>query len=113
MDITQNPLIHLILFAGSGIAILLCILLLSRHGNKKGYIIAPLTFFINLFLFNVAIYAKTYLDISFIDFQTLFNWSSIIRLHAFIIILINVLIEPSRNKYDFPQERTDNEKEVK
>lgn len=115
MDITQNPLIHLILFAGSGIAILLCILLLTRHGNKKGYIIAPLTFFINLFLFNVVIYLRTYYDVTTVDFQTLFNWSSIIRLHAFIIILINVLVEPSRNRYDFPQNEIGKEveKEVK
>ena len=103
MDITQSPLIHLILFAGSGIAIILCILLLTRHGNKKGYIIAPMTFFINLFLFNVAIYLRTYYDIKVIDFQGLFNWSSIVRLHAFIIILMNVIIEPSRNKYNIPQ----------
>ena len=100
MDITQNPLIHIILFAGSGIGILICILLLTRHGNKKGYIIAPMTFFINLFLFNVAIYMRTYFDIIIIDFQGLFNWSSIIRLHAFIIILTSVIIEPARNRYN-------------
>lgn len=114
MDITQSPLIHLILFAGSGIAILLCILLLTRHGDKKGYIIAPLTFFINLFLFNVSIYLRTYYDIITVDFQSLFNWSSIIRLHAFIIILINVLIEPARNKYDTSliEVQYENEQEV-
>jgi hypothetical protein len=100
MDITQNPLIHMILFGGSFIAILICILLLTRKGNKKGYIIAPLTFFINLFAFNVVIYLKTYYNIDFINFQTLFDWSSIIRLHAFIILFASVLIEPTRNKYD-------------
>jgi hypothetical protein len=100
MDITQNPLIHLILFLGSFLAIILCIVLLTRHGNKKGYIFAPLTFFLDLFAFNVVIYLKTYYSIDILSFQSLFDWSSIIRLHAFIIILTNVLIEPSRNKYN-------------
>jgi hypothetical protein len=107
MDITQNPLIHLILFGGSFLAIILCIVLLTRHGNKKGYIIAPLTFFINLFLFNVTIYLRTYYDIVIIDFQGLFDWSSIVRLHAFIIILVSVLIEPARNRYDIPMKQFD------
>jgi len=100
MDITQNPLIHIILFLGSFLAIILCIVLLTRHGNKKGYILAPLTFFINLFLFNVVIYLRTYYGVEILSFQSMFDWSSIIRLHAFIILLTYVLVEPSRNKYD-------------
>ena len=100
MDITQNAPIHLILFIGSFIAIILCIVLLTHHGNKKGYILAPLTYFIDLFLFNVVMYLRAYFQIEIFTFEQMFNWSSIIRLHAFIILLTYVLVEPSRNKYD-------------
>ncbi len=100
MDITQNPLIHLILFIGSFLAIILCVVLLTRRGNKKGYILAPLTYFIDLFAFNVVMYLRAYYGIELLNFQELFNWSSIIRLHAFIVLLTYVLVEPSRNKYE-------------
>lgn len=96
MDVTQNILMQNILLLGSAFGLIVSIILLTRHGNKKGYIIAPLTYFINAFLFYLAIELKEY-GVFFISLQQLLLWSTIVRLHSLIIILTYLLVEPKRS----------------
>lgn len=95
MDVTQNLIMQWTLLLGSFGGIIICILLLTRHVNKKGYIIAPLTFFIDSFLFYLTIELAEY-NIYLVAPQEILFWSTVVRLHALIILLAYVIIEPAR-----------------
>jgi hypothetical protein len=96
MDITQNSLMQIILLFGSLAGVLVCVLLLTRHGNKKGYIIGPFTYFLNSFLFYLTVQLSLY-NINLLEIQNILVWSTVIRLHALIILLTYVFIEPKRD----------------
>jgi len=98
MDVTQNLVMQNILLFGSLAGVIISVLFLTRHGNKKGYIIAPFTYFLNSFLFYLAITLWEY-NINILTLQGLLIWSTIVRLHALIIILSYIIIEPKRGVY--------------
>jgi hypothetical protein len=95
MDVTQNIVMQYLLLFGSLAGIIISILFLTKHGNKKGYIIAPFTYFIDAFLFYLTIELAEY-NIYIVAPQQILFWSTVVRLHALIILLAYIIIEPKR-----------------
>lgn len=97
MDVTQNLLMQNILLFGSLFGIIACLFLLKKYKHKKGYVIAPLTYFIDAFLFYLTVELREY-NIYLITGQQLLIWSTIVRLHSLVIILVYMLVGPNRRE---------------
>lgn len=83
-----NNQIHNLIFLVFSIGIIVSLIQLYRFPRRWGNIIAPLTFFLNGFMYNL------FLHFAWINIVNLEFWSGIVRLHGLFLIIIYVLYEP-------------------
>lgn len=91
MDLLKSP-IHDIIFIVSFLGIILAIVELKYHPDRRAYIIAPLTYLVNVFLYNFA------LHFNLISYSYLEIWSGIVRLHSLFLFIAYIIFEPKRRK---------------
>lgn len=93
--------IHTIIFIGSMISIVITLIWMYFHKHEWGYGIAPLTYFINVFLYNLVLHLTYITHTQFLTVHQLEIWSGIIRLHSLFLFLALVIFQPTRrHKYD-------------
>jgi hypothetical protein len=99
IDIIISP-IHTVIWLTSFVGILICIFFMYKYDRKRGYIIGPLTYFLNVFFYNCALYATYQLGMDILTFNQLEIWSGVVRLHSLFLFIAFIIFQPVRsNKY--------------
>jgi|WetSurSiteA1Bulk_404760.scaffolds.fasta_scaffold06722_3 hypothetical protein len=97
MDITQTPLLFIALFFASFIGLIISVYYIVSCKGKNGYLFAPLSLFLDIFLFYVVLLIEIYGHMTIIGGQQLLIWSGVARLHALLVVLTYLVIEPKRS----------------
>jgi len=85
--------IHDIIFLASFITIIITLIELYRHRDKWGYILAPLSYLVNVFAYNFFLHFHL-MSVNFAE-----HWSGVVRLHALFLAVAYIIIESAyRNK---------------
>jgi len=97
IDIVLSP-IHIIIWAISLLGILISLFFMYKYDRRRGYIISPLTYFLDVFFYNLALYATYILSINVLTFNQLEIWSGVVRLHSLFLFIAFIIFQPVRNK---------------
>lgn len=92
MDLGINP-IHTTIWVVSFVGLIISIVYIIINKEKTGYGIAALTFFLDVFLYNLALHGKIVWGFDFLTLKQLEIWSGVVRLHS-LFLLISFLIIP-------------------
>lgn len=94
MDLSISN-IHTIIFILSFIGIVLSIFQMYFHKEYIGYILAPFTYLIDLFLYNLFLHLNLVWGISIVSLEGLEVWSSVIRLHSLFLFIAYIVLQPT------------------
>ena len=93
MDIGINP-IHTFIWVVSFIGILVSFLWMHVHKERRGYAILPLSYFLNVFFYNVALHMKYVFGIDILAYEQIVIWSGVVRLHSLFLLLFYLIFQP-------------------
>jgi len=93
MDFGINP-IHSFIWLVSFIGIIISIIYMFKYKNHKGYAVAALTYFLDVFLYNLALHSTLVWGINILNFQRLEIWSGVVRLHGLFLLISFLIIAP-------------------
>jgi len=93
MEILINP-VHTIIFVTSFVAIIISIMVLICYKKRWVYIIGPLTYFINLFIYNLFLHLTYVSHLGLLTFQQAEFWSGVVRLHSLFLFISYVIVQP-------------------
>jgi len=99
IDIVLSP-IHMIIWAVSFFGILVSLFFMYKYNKKRGYIVGPLTYFLNVFFYNFALYSTYVLGLDILTFQQLEIWSGVVRLHSLFLLISFIVFQPVRSNKD-------------
>jgi hypothetical protein len=88
-----NP-IHTIIFAISFFGLVISIIVWCYAKERRGYLVAPISYLINVFAYNVALYLTVVADVPILSPQGIEWWSGIVRLHALFLCIGFILAQP-------------------
>jgi hypothetical protein len=97
IDIILSP-IHTVIWLTSFIGILISLFFMYKYNRKIGYLIGPLTYFLDVFLYNCALYATYALGTSFLTLNQLEIWSGVVRLHSLFLFIAFIIFQPVRKR---------------
>jgi len=95
MKVAIDP-IHTIIWIVSFIGIIISLSAIYFRRDRWGYVIAPLTYLVNVFFYNTALHATLVLNIGNMTLQQLDFWSSVVRLHALFLAIMYVIFRAVR-----------------
>ena len=93
MDIGINP-IHTFIWVVSFIGILVSFLWMRVHKERRGYAILPLSYFLNVFFYNLVLHATFVWGMDISTFNQLEIWSGVVRLHSLFLLLFYLIFQP-------------------
>lgn len=92
--------VHTIIFILSFLGVIVSILEMYWHKEYVGYILAPFTYLVNLFLYNLFLHLNLVWGINLVSLQTLITWSSVVRLHSLFLFIAYILLQPTIRRGD-------------
>jgi hypothetical protein len=92
-----NP-IHTLIWIISFFGILVSFFFMWKYNDKKGYIILPLTYFLDVFFYNLVLHTTCVLGLNILTFQQLEIWSGVVRLHSLLLLIAIIIFQPVRVK---------------
>jgi hypothetical protein len=99
IESTINP-IHTLIWIISFFGIIVSFFFIWKYDNKRGYIILPLTYFLDVFFYNLVLHATYVLGLNILTFQQLEIWSGVVRLHSLLLLIAIIIFQPVRSKKD-------------
>jgi len=94
MEELINP-IHTLIWFISFIGIVISIAAIYFNKGRWGYILAPFTYLVNVFLYNTVLHATIVYNIGNVTFQQLEIWSAVVRLHAMLLAILYIIFRIS------------------
>lgn len=88
MNLLIDFSIHKLILIVSFFGIVVSVIQFFRYPHRIGYMIAPITYILNVFSYNLA------LHYGLLNFQNLEIWSGIVRLHSLFLFIIYIIIQP-------------------
>jgi hypothetical protein len=103
-DLLLNP-IHTVIWGVSFVGILISFLWMHIHKERRGYAILPLSYFLNVFFYNLALHMVYGLHTDVFTLQQLEIWSGVVRLHSLFLLIFYLIFQPvavmrARNRED-------------
>jgi len=92
-----NP-IHMVIWLTSLLGILISLFFIYKYNRKRGYIVGPLTYFINVFLYNLVLYSTFILGLNIFSLNQLQVWTDVVRLHSLFLFISFIIFQPVREK---------------
>lgn len=90
--------IHTVIWLVSFLGILVSLFFMWKYDTKRGYIIGPLTYFLDVFFYNLALHATYVFGLDIFTFQQLEIWSGVVRLHSLFLLIGFIVFQPVRTK---------------
>jgi len=97
IDIILSP-IHMVIWIVSFIGILISLFFMYKYNRRIGYLIGPLTYFLDVFFYNCALYATYAWGTSILTFNQLEIWSGVVRLHSLFLFIAFIIFQPVRDR---------------
>ncbi len=97
MDITQSPLLFAALLTISFAGLIFSGYYIIFRKGKRAYLLAPLSLFLDVFLFYAVLFLEFYWNMDIIEGQQLLVWSGLARLHGLLVVLAYLIVEPKRS----------------
>ena len=95
MEQSINP-VHTLIWFISFFGVIISIIQMLRHRDNWGYIIAPFSYILNVFLYNLALHLVFVWNIVNINSQSLEIWSAVVRLHSLLLAIAYIIIQPKK-----------------
>lgn len=95
VDITISP-IHTLIWATSFLGIFISLFFIWKYNDKRGYIVGPLTYFLNVFFYNLVLHATYIWGMNILTFNQLEIWSGVVRLHSLLLLIGFIVFTPVR-----------------
>ena len=84
--------IHTIILITSFFAIIVSIVSIVYDNDSWKYVIGPLTFFVNAFLYTVFLHIKYVCHVDIVSYEFIVYWSGVVRLHSMFLLLSYAVI---------------------
>ena len=95
-DIVINP-IHTLIWAVSFLGIVISLFFMWKYDKKRGYIVGPFTYFLDVFFYNLVLHATYIWGMDILTFNQLELWSGIVRLHSLFLLIGFIIFQPVRS----------------
>lgn len=92
--------IHTIIFAVSFVGIIIAVVQIYLHKELFGYILLPLTYLVDVFLYNFVLHATFIWGADWLSLSQLEFWSGVVRLHSLFLIIALIVFQPRVKKDD-------------
>jgi hypothetical protein len=89
--------IHTAIWIVSFFGIIISLFFMWKYDTKRGYIIGPLTYFLNVFFYNLALHMKYVFGIDILTYEQIVVWSGIVRLHSLFLLIGFIIFQPVRS----------------
>lgn len=97
IELVLDP-IHYVIWVTSFFGILVSLFFMYKYNRRIGYLIGPITYFLDVFLYNCFLFATFMLGADILTFQQLEIWSSVVRLHSLFLFIAFIIFQPVREK---------------